>query len=196
MDKKQIIVILTLVLIVFVSVFVIGLSKLLQLQGREPNRYELAYQTIASWLEKPDMCYKISKQTVDAGAGFNPRGTQISYSRSSCFYTVALNAKNPFFCDEVKPLSTLSVDGSKISKEECQKMIQEGFRAKSGNGSFGIEGPRWLLMEMGYTEDMVPKRLKEEYSYDPRLYWYDYYLEISQTKEFQEKIISLPDFSN
>jgi hypothetical protein len=196
-NKKRIILSLSVFFIAgTVLVVVILLFSRTKSPTRDANKYELSYQTIASNTGNPTLCYKISPNALDNGAPWSPRGIQISYTRSDCFLKTALNSKNSSLCSEVKPISTLILDGSDYNPEECRRMVATNGNTTWGAGYFGPDGPRWLLEELGYTDDMIPVSMKENWRYNSTQYWFDYYSEINNSSEFQEKTKSLPDFSN
>ena len=188
------------VLLLFVC-FLSACSSGTAIDGRAPNQFEIAYHDFALKLEDSSFCYKIYTKAYSA-AGFNPKGYQISYKRSSCLYDLALKTKNPYFCNDVVSLSTALLDGSKISKENCIKEAEQGRRAET---SFSFN-KTLLMTAMGYSEDMWPDEVKREFqefvsigSDESRardLAWDSFYLsEIYKNKnDFQNMASKLPAF--
>jgi hypothetical protein len=134
---------------------------------------------------RADLCYKISPKAYSR-AGFSPRGYQISYTRSNCFYQVALKTQNRQLCEKVITYETSGcVDGSKISQDECLNDI-----TKNERSSAPLPDAELILRFLGYTEeDFKNDRFNKDKDF------FDLYLKTRNTSHFLEKLVQLPDFS-
>ena len=167
------------------------------IKERQANENEWDYEAIATTMNYPKLCYKIYQRAITNGAPWSPKGFQISYLRSQCLFDIAKNLNDPALCtDDIKPYSTFSFDGSRITKAECLLKVNETISEHSHpvtNGSF--RHPKEVLQSMGYTKEMIPKDIIENEQGVEFGYWYDYFLQIRGTKEFQTKLDALPNFT-
>lgn len=89
------------------------------------TRHELFFYTVAINFQVPEFCAKIPADALGGTAGAAPKGYQITYLRSQCFYYLAPALHDPRLCDEVKPLKTLTLDGSQINKSGCLDHLRD-----------------------------------------------------------------------
>lgn len=164
---------------------------------REPNAHEFFYYTVGVDMDAPELCKKISPGAYTA-AGANPKGYQISYLKSQCFKDIAINTRNPKLCDEVIPLSTLFVDGSKISKEQCLEEVKNSSGAGArvaGEGSAADLGR--ILGEMGYERQTIAADFSRQRW---EMYWqhptYKSYEQAIKDQYFLTRLNQLPDFGS
>lgn len=157
--------------------------------GQAPQENEMAYYAIATDINNAGLCSKISASAYTS-AGFNPAGYQISYLRSDCYMHVAVGTKNPTLCQKVKGLSTLFLDGSKVSPAECVKEIQNPDTAFGGtSGSYF--NTQTILTQLGYSEEMVPITGTGTSPADRQMDWYNFYLNARSTPDFQNRLNQL-----
>jgi hypothetical protein len=154
---------------------------------REPNQLEWCYYDAALQTASPEPCYKISPQAVYS-AGFSPSGYQIVYWRSQCFMDVAQLAGNKNLCDEVKTISTFSLKGDKISKEECIASVARHAKPISNAADCHCEQ---ILKTMGYDKNNIPQAFIKNGYID----YMRFYLENVNTDDFKGRFKLLPDFS-
>ena len=151
-------------------------------------------------LESSDVCYKIYSKSYETSA-FSPKGYQISYLQSECLFNLAVKTKNNYFCNDIQTLSTSTLDGSKISKENCKIEAQKGSSTDISN-SFNHT---LVMTTMGYTEDMWPDYIKKEFlnsGTDEGIVreqsWISFYLETvyKNKNDFMNRMTRLPTFTN
>lgn len=146
---------------------------------RDANGYEQMYAYMASKLteSKIDLAHHAEKlcEKIYPYAEYD-----IKYVQSACFWAVAINTKNPQLCEFVKDASTLYVNGSRYSKENCLTEISRGNMGVE-EGIFG-EGEN-ILKDMGYS--------KNDYRGDH----IDFFVKNLSTKnkDFQDRLDKLPD---
>ena len=160
---------------------------------RQANQHEFIYSDIAKEIGAPEMCAKIYP-LAEHGLGNNPRGYQIYYVRSRCYCDVAVKTGNAKLCEEVRSLSTLFVDGSKISREECLKTMghpEELFNASPGANFFDA---RPILTQMGYTKEMIPASIIRS-NPDEGFMWHAFYTSLATTPDFRARLGRLTDYS-
>lgn len=164
--------------------------------GRAPNWHELFYHDVAVDMDAPELCEKIFSG-AGGTAGFAPKGYQISLRRSECFTDVAFNTKNPNLCNEVVSVSTLFLDGSKVSKWHCLQNISNPQRAGriASNGLLSTPLSR-ILNEMGIDPYAVTKpysltQWQASYVSHPT---YRSYQQAIKDSEFSTRVNRLPAF--
>lgn len=159
---------------------------------RAQNIQEAAYYDISIDTGTPDLCRKIYPQATH-GLGANPRGWQIYYTRSRCLFDVAVLTRDARLCDEVRSLSTLFLDGSKISKEECLESIDGSNDVRGLHPGANLFDAQRILTQMGYTPDMIrPEQLAAA---DTVEMWMKFYASVAATPEFRARFDRLPDYS-
>ena len=104
---------------------------------REQNEQEATYLIIARGTGLPQFCSRIYPGATH-GLGFNPAGFQTYYTRSRCYFDVAVKIGDVHLCDQVRTHSTVFLDGSGISRSECLKAVAG--RKPVGGGGGGICG--------------------------------------------------------
>jgi hypothetical protein len=121
------------------------------------NEYNLSYcqsfvQEVAVNFEQPDLCNKISSSAIGSVAGFNPPGIQITYARSDCFGDIAKETGDTNLCTQVKPASTLFLDGSGNNEGSCQFNVSVGTRDMHMLMAAG-QNPNLdkIMQQLGYT---------------------------------------------
>jgi hypothetical protein len=156
-----------------------------------PNKFESSYASIAYDFELPTLCYLISPKAT-LTAGFSPSGHQISYTRSKCFLNVAIKSSNKDLCKEVESISTLFLNGAKVSPEGCIEEIDR----KSRSNLSTTPAADLILKFLGYSDADLRIPSKS----DPVGY-FSAYLKIrfsknqQEVREFKEKLRRLPNFA-
>jgi ankyrin repeat protein len=150
---------------------------------REANRFEFAYSYLASDLEMPEVCEKISSRSYLTGGVYGPDNFKSSYTRSDCYEHVALVTRDPKYCDQVVPRSRFPL-GSINDPQTCREEVARGERLYSHGGDFDL-----LMDQMGFPEDMhvLSARACFHYpapSYNPR-----------KPHDIRNRVRFLPDFS-
>ncbi len=156
--------------------------------GRQANELEFAYSYFASDMKMPEICEKIAPDAYLAAA-LNPRGLQISYTRSDCYFHLALATRDKSHCSKVAPKPDLLLDGSNETREDCEREVASGAGLNSGGGD-----PDLLLRSMGYLDEQLSRGEEAD-----RCFFYpgmdDYHFLGRIPPEFRERVRFLPDFS-
>jgi peroxiredoxin len=161
------------------------------LTTRHQTRLEIEYVELAKGSRLPQFCERIYPGAT-GGAGFNPRGSQSWFTRSLCYYDLAIATGNPIFCDQVHPYSTLFTSGSDYSASECRKKVARP-EPRSGPPMNLIISVKPILLTMGYTEAKIPQVfLREVNEWDM---WMAFLESVAGTPDFAARIDRLPDFS-
>ena len=153
-----------------------------EIPGRRANTFEFGYKAIATNQREPDLCYKIAPDSYLA-APMNPRGVQLEYLRSSCFYAVAIRRRDPDLCDEVRPLNTFFLDGSSFNPERCRHLAENG---PWPTWTVGGQQTELFATVLGYlhpSENNSDSEIVRIFSAAVR------------TAEFRQRAKQLPDFS-
>ena len=157
---------------------------------RPPNKYDLLYENIAINHNRPEFCERISSFAY-LTAGWGGRGSKVNLLRSSCFMKLAINQRNPVYCDKVKPINTWFLDGSKNSPDYCRASM-------STRGSWGA-----TYIETRYVKELLDEM---EFNYAADSQYRDdlsrhgdeeaalamYWLKIIETEEFVSRAMRLP----
>lgn len=88
----------------------------------KPNEYESAYSILAPENKAPFLCEKI-RPTVRESYAFNSPGLQTLYTRSECFYRVALATGDPKYCAGVIEKKSFVLDGTHYTRENCEMSV-------------------------------------------------------------------------
>lgn len=184
--KRSLLGILSNLLIIFLAFGILGQEE--PNDGAnyiEPNSFEWSYYGIAIDIDSADLCYKISPKAVTTAA-WGSEGHKITSTRSDCFYTVAVQTHNPDLCQNVKPIKTKFLDGSKLSPTNCEAEAS----GKGDNSRVGASDDYELILRLlGYiNEDLTRMRRKDKT-------FFDLYMEEKRKPEFRAKLANLPDFS-
>jgi hypothetical protein len=117
-----------------------------------PNVFETGYFFFALNLNAPQLCDKISPETVEHGPIFGNSDMRIRYLQSVCFYDLAPQIQDISLCDRVRTISTWLRDGSGISRDACRGRVRQGKSLMSGNYATGL-----LLGVMGFDDAAIRK---------------------------------------
>ena len=167
---------------------------------REATKEEVEYAGVARDAGAPELCNKIYPKATQ-GWGFNRPGYQIQYTRSSCFFDVAVRTEKKELCDQVIPLSTFDLlggaDGSKISKTNCEKEVDKKKLATESDEGFtpyaSLLSYHRFLEQMGYTEKMISPSQKIARSEEDM--WLNFYESMALTPDFRKRLSTLFDYS-
>lgn len=155
--------------------------------GRKANSLEFAYTYFAADRWMPEICEKISPEAYLAAAR-GGRGYQISYTRSECYYNLALEARYAEYCTHVVPKPSRFLDGRAMTEEACRAEVAKGSGLNSVGGDYTL-----VARFLGLTDAEV-----DRWSTRPgmaAIYWNDAALEFLSTPEARERAASLPDFA-
>lgn len=73
-------------------------------------------------------CQDIDPGEYSTGLLFNSPGGKTYFARSSCLQAAARKFRDPTLCEEVRERESLFFDGSAISRESCERLVQEAAR--------------------------------------------------------------------
>lgn len=152
-----------------------------------PNVFESGYEYLALFLDAPQLCDRISPQTVEHGPIFGNSDMRVRYLQSMCFYNLALQRPDLSLCQRVRTISTFLRDGSGISEAKCRERVADGPRRMGGNYGTGM-----LLAVMGYPDDEIRKVYPDHPVPDRS---FEFELQAVSRDELRERIERLPDFS-
>jgi len=160
---------------------------------REQNEQEATYLIIARGTSLPQFCSRIYPGATH-GLGFGSAGFQIYYTRSRCYFDVAVKTGDARLCDQVHTRSTLFLDGSGISRSECLKGVGGRKPGPKSEPNVDFIFAKPILTQMGYTEAMIPPRLLGAVNEEQM--WLDFLNSIAATPDFTKRIDRLPDYTN
>ena len=161
MKTENTVVIATLIIIGFLGFYPIVKNGMLGSLVSDPvnkraSACERFMSGIAQEFQQSQLCGKIRPDAVGGAAGLSPPGYQVSYERSDCFHETAIETKNQTLCAEVRPVSTPSLDGSKINQANCVNDV------KNSNGRGGSVPPSLsddqlgiFMKQLGYTDQVL-----------------------------------------
>lgn len=105
----------------------------LHAQDRRANEIEAAYSFLSAQLLMPELCEKISARAY-ISAGLAPRGEQIYYLLSDCYFKLALTTHNQLFCDKVVKKKHWWLSGSRFTSESCRAEVSKGDISRAVGG--------------------------------------------------------------
>ncbi len=155
--------------------------RLPSVELRGPTELENFLYVIALNFKAPEVCGKISPSADGGGGGLSPRGYQISSMRSSCYRSLAWDLHDPKLCDQVIPVRSGPLDGSKMDKAYCLEGV-------SGNGGGDIAVPSFMepfvryMRRLGYDDARVAADRHDENPYN------------SETQAVYERLLTDPRF--
>ncbi len=144
---------------------------------RKANAFEFAYSYLAPEFNMPCLCEKIAADAV-LTAPWGGQGHQITFTRSDCFFYMALKTGDASYCDRVRPAAHPILDGRAMTPENCRAAVALG----GGLNSHGGDG-RIILDVLGFDP---------EYEFEPPV---NGYLLDWGSPEFVARLSELPDFS-
>ncbi len=161
----------------------------------DPGPKDIFFRGVAIDFGLPQLCEKVSPKAYSV-AGFSPRGTQISYWRSECFFEAATRTKTIQYCNEVIPLNKWNplffawhLDGSFYSKGNCIAGVRGNYEGDfSGSPALTDE----IMQEMGYTKEVLGNMiLSNELDYKLRQ---RYLNPLFTRQDFLDKVNKLPNY--
>ncbi len=176
-------------------------DKVFSSNWRQPEPVEQLFLALATdiWSEKP--CYLIHPDSMRV-AGFNSRGTQVSYLRSTCFRDVAEATNNPALCDKVRSVSTFFLSGASLGTQGCLSSIS-GHSAVSRNLDMtailelaGYDAARvnTLLVEAGrFSSTERAAYFRDNH---PGIFWNEVRQYVIASPVFFDAIDTLPGFAS
>ena len=154
-----------------------------------PNAFEAAYEYLAITLDAPELCERISPDTVEHGPIFGNSDMRIRYLQSMCFFNMAAKRRDPSLCKRVRTISTFWRDGSGVTADTCRGAIAKG--PWGGNYGTGM-----VLGVMGYPDEEIRKVYPDHPAPD-RSYKFmsDFTYSSARLKVLKARLDRLPDFS-
>ena len=146
---------------------------------------------IAVNFKAPQVCDRISRSAEGGGAGWSPRGFQISSMRSDCYRSLAWELHDPRLCDQVIAVRTAALDGSKMDKAYCLNGV-------NGKGWGDIEVPHAMepfvryMRLLGYDDARVAAGRYDESPQNSETY--AVYERLRTDKTFIERLRTASDF--
>ena len=167
------------------AVLVAGAGIVLAAKTHAPNVFESAYEYLAITLDAPELCDKISPDTVEHGPIFGNSDMRIRYLQSMCFFNMAAKRRDPSLCRRVRTISTFWRDGSGVTEDACRGAIAKG--PWGGNYGTGV-----VLGVMGYPDEEIRKAYPDHPAPDRS---YEFMNDNARLKELKAHLDRLPDFS-
>lgn len=156
-------------------------ARLPSVELRGPTDLENFLYVIALNFEAPEVCAKISPSASGSGGGWARRGYQISSMRSACYRSLAWELDDPKLCDQVIPVRSGPLDGSRMDKAECLEGV-------GGNGGGEIAVPSFMepfvryMRLVGYDDARVAADRYDENPY------------LTETHAVYERLLMDPTF--
>lgn len=133
-----------------------------------PTDLDNFFYLVALNFKTAEPCRKIDPLADGGGGGWSPRGFQVVSLKSNCYDELAKRLHDPALCDAVKPVSTLTLDGSGMNKSGCLANI---------NGPLTLAGPDphnmrpfvRILQQLGYGDQQVAASLHRLLTYNDYL---------------------------
>lgn len=161
--------------------------KLIPLPLQPATERDIFTYEVAMQFKDPGLCEKISRYAEGWGGGMGPKGYEISYLRSQCFYNLAGTLHDLSLCDKVRPISKGVRDGSKYSSNWCR--VTPGFAAGMVNSdTLGA----WVR-KLGYRDEEIQHVLHHGAFNSPISAEYD---RLKGEPEFRKKIEEAPSFED
>ena len=130
---------------------------------RAPSARDYFFFDVAIDFKVPDICEKIHPWSY-AGAGWGGEIT-VSYTRSDCYYHLALILRNAELCDRIRPLKWGESDGSRY-KEVCIRNVKRGIPGL-GTTHVGYYDEEKMMRLTGFSDYLGlkhgPQREKEKF---------------------------------
>jgi len=148
---------------------------------RPANSFENSYSYFAAELNLPELCEKISPHANFSG------WSSTAYTRSECYYNLALTTGDASYCRLVVPRSALFLDGSTLAEGPCRNDVAKGYKLNSSGGEVQL-----FMRFMGFRdEDLGPIRKGR------RDYWDSLpaFVATSTAPTARDRAKLLPDFS-
>lgn len=154
-----------------------------------PNPFEHGYVYLALHLNAPELCSKISPDTIEYGPIFGASDMRIRYLQSLCFFDLAGKIGDASLCRRVRTISRLFRDGSGISEDACLGRVKAGINI-GGNYATGL-----LLGVMGFTDDEIRKEFPKHPDRDESHSFLSHMLWEPRRSALMARLNRLPDFS-
>lgn len=196
-NKKWFFVILVACVPALIAVFVVDWHFPKTGEGaREANKYDLLFLNTAVVNNDPSFCEKVYPAAY-LTAAWNPSGKQVQYTKSECYWKIAVNTRGTSLCSKVKPVNMWFLNGSKMNEQSCreetQRFTDSGSKSTPHGGTFiafvDLEG---LFLELGYADDTIPEMYWNEYGSSRELVIRTYLDDIGKTEDFKERVQKLP----
>src|SRR3546814_7485039 len=75
-----------------------------------------------------ERCRRMDPADYVTGLLFNPPGMKTYFKRSSCLPAIAVDYRDASMCEEVREGKSLFFDGLAISRESCERRVEERAR--------------------------------------------------------------------
>ena len=175
-----------------IATAVLMASSVIVLSARThaPNPFEDGYFYLALHLNAPELCDKISPDTVEYGPAFGAPDMRIRYLQSICFFDLAAKIGDASLCRRVRTISRLFRDGSGDSEDACRGCDRAGQINIGGNYATGL-----LLGVMGYTDDEIRKVFPTHPGRDESFSFLSHMSWEPRRSELVGRLHRLPDFS-
>jgi hypothetical protein len=158
---------------------------------RAPTDLENFFYLIARNFKAPQVCNKISGSADGGGGAMSPRGYQLYSMRSSCYLSLAWDLHDPELCDQVIPVKTAALDGSKMDRAYCRGGV-------NGSGAGTVAVPTFMepfvryMRLLGYDDARVAVDRYDENPYLTETL--AVYERLRADEPFIERLRTAPDF--
>ena len=121
---------------------------------KPPTDLDNFYYIVAMNLEAPTLCSRINPRANGDVGRSAAAGYQVRTLRSSCYRNLAEMLHNPSLCNQVIPVRTDTLDGSKLNKASC--LAEEDFvQTIAVPAPFQMDSFVRLMRRIGYGDQEV-----------------------------------------
>lgn len=165
--------------------------------ARRANKYDLLFFNTAVANNDPSFCEKVYPEAY-LTAAWGRNGHQVTYTKSDCYWTIAVNTRDASLCSNVEPVSTWFLNGGGMNEQSCKEDIQKFVDSGSKSTPYGrtsiiFADLESLFFELGYTDNMIPQMYWDEYGLSRELVLNTYLNDIDTTEDFKARVNNLPN---
>ena len=146
---------------------------------------DVFFYSVSVHFKAPQSCSKIGRYA--AGGFSNERGYQIAYLRSRCYYDLAQIVNDPKLCDQVKPLVSDGMDGSRYSPTECRNKVSDPVAQASAY--LRREVFVQMMEAAGFEKPALDFRRSR---YQDKMFLFDRYEQVRQDADFIAALRKIP----
>ena len=157
-----------------------------------PTGLDNFFYVIAINFDAPAVCQKINPSADGDGGGMSPRGYQIETLRTECYRGLANHLRDARLCDEVIPVRTDILDGSKFDKAGCLAALN-GDRAIAVPDLNPTDPFVHLMNAVGFDDRRVAEYLYDANPANSRTH--DAYKELRGDHTFLERVQAAQSYS-
>lgn len=143
------------------------------------------FYSVSTHFKAPESCNKIGRY-ASSPVSREP-GYQIAYLRSRCYYDLAQMVNDPKLCDQVRPLASEGMDGSRYSPAECKSRVPDP--ANQTTAYLRREVFVQLMEAAGFEKQALEFRRRR---YQDKAFLLNMYEQVRQDVDFVKALRSIP----